>query len=210
MTHSSTILNPPPIPNTRPFLARFITYRRRVQLPRPPHPAPRATMSTTSESTPLDDIFKQKKALRTKVRRELKSMDSNLRSQEGDIFGCLNVGVWDFLLLAFLCTCIGFFLFVSISDDAIQNIVLEAPWFRSCKRLCAYISCSALREVDTSRLLAEILENSSEVGFSLCFLSFLWHFFFVVVVVVVVSYICFHYLKWNILCNWKICEMCPF
>lgn len=92
MTHSSTILNPPPIPNTRPFLARFITYRRRrVQLPRPPHPAPRATMSTTSESTTLDDIFKQKKALRTKVRRELKSMDSNLRSQEGDIFGCLNV-----------------------------------------------------------------------------------------------------------------------
>lgn len=134
MNHSTSVLNPPPIPNTRLFLTRFISLRHRVQLPRPAHPAPRASMSTTtgntSESTPLDDIFKQKKALRTKVRRELKSMDSNLRSRE---------------------------------DDAIQNIVLEAPWFRSCKRLCAYISCSALREVDTSRLLAEILNNSSEI-----------------------------------------------
>ncbi|KAL1149756.1 hypothetical protein V6Z11_A10G211700 [Gossypium hirsutum] len=38
----------------------------------------------------------------------------------------------------------------SQEDDIIQSIVLEAPWFKSSKRLCAYISCSALREVDTS------------------------------------------------------------
>jgi len=48
------------------------------------------------------------------------------------------------------------------SDDAIQRTVLEAPWFKSCKRLCAYISCRALREVDTSKLLAEILQTSAK------------------------------------------------
>ncbi|XP_012454763.1 5-formyltetrahydrofolate cyclo-ligase, mitochondrial isoform X1 [Gossypium raimondii] len=45
----------------------------------------------------------------------------------------------------------------SQEDDIIQSIVLEAPWFKSSKRLCAYISCSALREVDTSKLLSQIL-----------------------------------------------------
>ncbi|KAE8701417.1 5-formyltetrahydrofolate cyclo-ligase [Hibiscus syriacus] len=47
----------------------------------------------------------------------------------------------------------------SQEDDMIQSIVLEAPWFKSSKRLCAYISCSALREVDTSKLLSQILHN---------------------------------------------------
>ncbi|KAL2515237.1 5-formyltetrahydrofolate cyclo-ligase [Forsythia ovata] len=46
--------------------------------------------------------------------------------------------------------------------DAIQSIVLEAPWFKSCKGLCAYISCSALREVDTSKVLSEILKNGDQ------------------------------------------------
>ncbi|PPR96571.1 hypothetical protein GOBAR_AA24095 [Gossypium barbadense] len=45
----------------------------------------------------------------------------------------------------------------SQEDDIIQSIVLEAPWFKSSKRLCAYTSCSALREVDTSKLLSQIL-----------------------------------------------------
>lgn len=50
----------------------------------------------------------------------------------------------------------------SLEDNAIQSIVLEAPWFKSCKRLCAYISCAALREVDTSKVLSEILKNSAQ------------------------------------------------
>lgn len=50
----------------------------------------------------------------------------------------------------------------SLEDDAIQRTVLEAPWFKSSKRLCAYISCRALREVDTSKLLAEILQTSAK------------------------------------------------
>ncbi|KAI5683585.1 hypothetical protein M9H77_04813 [Catharanthus roseus] len=133
--HSCIMSNPPPIPVARFYLTRSasISFFLRHQLPS--SPPLRSTMTTTvipaSDSTNLDAIFKQKKALRTKVRRDLKSMDSDLRSQE---------------------------------DDAIQNIVLEAPWFKSCKRLCAYISCSALREVDTSRLLSEILKKSSEDG----------------------------------------------
>ncbi|XVF09186.1 hypothetical protein REPUB_Repub07fG0070100 [Reevesia pubescens] len=49
----------------------------------------------------------------------------------------------------------------SQEDDIIQSIVLEAPWFKSSKRLCAYISCTALREVDTSKLLSQILHNPS-------------------------------------------------
>ena len=45
------------------------------------------------------------------------------------------------------------------ADNAIQSIVLEASWFKTSQRLCAYISCSALREVDTYKLLTEILQN---------------------------------------------------
>ena len=48
------------------------------------------------------------------------------------------------------------------TDDAIQNLILEAPWFKSCKGLCAYISCSALREVDTSKVLRHILNNPTK------------------------------------------------
>lgn len=48
------------------------------------------------------------------------------------------------------------------TDDAIQRLVLDAPWFKSTRRLCAYISCHALREVDTSKVLAQILHNSDK------------------------------------------------
>ncbi|KAL2244007.1 UNVERIFIED_CONTAM: 5-formyltetrahydrofolate cyclo-ligase, mitochondrial [Sesamum indicum] len=54
----------------------------------------------------------------------------------------------------------------ALMHDEIQSIVLEAPWFKSCKRLCAYISCPALREVDTSKVLSEILKNTSQVMFA--------------------------------------------
>lgn len=54
------------------------------------------------------------------------------------------------------------------SDNAIQSIVLESPWFKSSQRLCAYISCSSLREVDTSKLLSEILQNPAQ---GLCLLA---------------------------------------
>lgn len=63
------------------------------------------------------------------------------------------------LILGFEDRCF-FFFFSVFPDDAIQNIVLEAPWFKSSKRLCAYISCAALREVDTSKMLSAILDNT--------------------------------------------------
>lgn len=69
-------------------------------------------------------------------------------------------------MLAFICFIV--FVCFEFSDIAIQNIVLEAPWFRSCQRLCAYISCSALREVDTSILLSEILLQAPANGM-ICF-----------------------------------------
>ncbi|KAF1870832.1 hypothetical protein Lal_00030142 [Lupinus albus] len=52
----------------------------------------------------------------------------------------------------------------SQQDNDIQNIILGAPWFKSSIRLCAYISCSALREVDTSKLLSEILNDPINGG----------------------------------------------
>ncbi|KAK4350476.1 hypothetical protein RND71_029789 [Anisodus tanguticus] len=94
-----------------------------------------ATMSTagekgfSSDAAHLDTIFKQKKALRSVIRRDLKSMDPTLRSQE---------------------------------DEAIQRIVLEAPWFKACKGLCSYVSSSVLREVDTTRILSHILTSHPE------------------------------------------------
>ncbi|CAH9073864.1 unnamed protein product [Cuscuta europaea] len=84
------------------------------------------TTNPSSSAADLDAVFAQKKALRSKLKRDLKSMDPSLRSQE---------------------------------DEEIQNAILKAPWFRDCKRLCAYISCSALREVDTSTILSEILQS---------------------------------------------------
>ncbi|XAR64988.1 5-formyltetrahydrofolate cyclo-ligase [Bertholletia excelsa] len=50
----------------------------------------------------------------------------------------------------------------SQEDDLIQNFVLEASWFKSSRSLCAYVSCPALREVDTSKILLEILSNAAE------------------------------------------------
>nr|CAD1840363.1 unnamed protein product [Ananas comosus var. bracteatus] len=47
-------------------------------------------------------------------------------------------------------------------DLAIQNIVLNSSWFKSSTRLCAYISCQSLREVDTSRILGEILKSPDD------------------------------------------------
>lgn len=49
-----------------------------------------------------------------------------------------------------------------LPDNEIQRLVLEAPWFKSCQRLCAYITCKALREVDTSKVLYEILANPAK------------------------------------------------
>ncbi|KAK4598294.1 hypothetical protein RGQ29_015672 [Quercus rubra] len=50
----------------------------------------------------------------------------------------------------------------SEEDNAIQSIVLEAPWFKASKSLCAYVSCAALREVDTSRIVSQVLSKPTE------------------------------------------------
>eukprot|EP00249_Psilotum_nudum_P013691 c24460_g1_i2 orf=89-868(+) len=44
-------------------------------------------------------------------------------------------------------------------DAAIQRHVLESSWYKSSSRLCAYVSCEALREVDTSRIVYDILQE---------------------------------------------------
>ncbi|KAJ8422913.1 hypothetical protein Cgig2_016486 [Carnegiea gigantea] len=113
-----TLAQPPP--STNPLL---------LNLRRPPPCSVRMSSTQSDNMTDLEPIFKQKKIIRSKVRKSLKEMDPSLRSFE---------------------------------DDAIQCTVLEAPWFKSSKRLCAYISCQALREVDTSKLLAEILQTSAK------------------------------------------------
>eukprot|EP00268_Persea_americana_P037709 TRINITY_DN3739_c0_g1_i1.p1 TRINITY_DN3739_c0_g1~~TRINITY_DN3739_c0_g1_i1.p1 ORF type:complete len:288 (-),score=52.92 TRINITY_DN3739_c0_g1_i1:231-1094(-) len=86
----------------------------------------RSISNTMQNASDLDPIVQQKHALRSKVRKDLKAMTPEQRSEQ---------------------------------DIAIQNIVLEAPWFKSSTRLCAYISCDALREVDTSKILSAVLSD---------------------------------------------------
>ncbi|KAI7754280.1 hypothetical protein M8C21_001148 [Ambrosia artemisiifolia] len=107
----------------------FPSFSRSLILRPPPCSVAFATMTTPDHR--LDGIFTQKRVLRSKVKKDLRSMDPVLRSHE---------------------------------DDAIQNLILEAPWFKSSKRLCAYISCSALREVDTSKVLQNVLQNQTKDG----------------------------------------------
>ncbi|XP_047068619.1 5-formyltetrahydrofolate cyclo-ligase, mitochondrial-like [Lolium rigidum] len=47
-------------------------------------------------------------------------------------------------------------------DLAIQSNIMNSSWFKASKRLCAYISCAQLREVDTTKILAEVLSPNSE------------------------------------------------
>ncbi|KAL5994497.1 hypothetical protein ACLOJK_024550 [Asimina triloba] len=88
------------------------------------HRQPSVAMHQSSDN--LDAVFQQKRALRSKIRKDLKAMSPEQKREE---------------------------------DIAIQNIVLEAPWFKSSSRLCAYISCDALREVQTSKILSEVLSD---------------------------------------------------
>ncbi|BFG16560.1 hypothetical protein CerSpe_028340 [Prunus speciosa] len=52
----------------------------------------------------------------------------------------------------------------SEEDAAIQSIVVNAPWFKSSKSVCAYISSPALRQVDTTRIVSEILSKPANEG----------------------------------------------
>ncbi|ONK74887.1 uncharacterized protein A4U43_C03F11140 [Asparagus officinalis] len=85
----------------------------------------RSTAAMSSDAAPKS-ITDQKRALRSKMRSDLKAFSPAQRAQE---------------------------------DMAIQNNVLDSSWFKSASSLCAYVSCEALREVDTSRILSKILKN---------------------------------------------------
>ncbi|KAI3513437.1 hypothetical protein L1887_20771 [Cichorium endivia] len=129
MTHQCTIARPA-FPRPLFFTRSPIT---RPQQPPSSYTLPRSTASATmtTQDNHLEAIFTQKRVLRSKIKKDLRSMDPALRSHE---------------------------------DDAIQNLILESPWFKSCKGLCAYISCSALREVDTSKVLQHVLQNPTKDG----------------------------------------------
>ncbi|PQQ08474.1 5-formyltetrahydrofolate cyclo-ligase mitochondrial [Prunus yedoensis var. nudiflora] len=137
MTQSCTLATPPSA-----VAAISLKLSRAAILRPPPSYGPPPSLSTRTitmninsqeqQQDNLDGIFKQKRILRSKVRKALKAMDPTLRSHE---------------------------------DNAIQSVVLEAPWFRSCQRLCAYICCSGLREVDTSNLLSAILQSPLKEGY---------------------------------------------
>jgi len=110
--------------------------------------------TTTPNHDDLDALFKQKRLLRTQVRKTLRSIQPSLRSHQGmiNLRHCLFHGL---KLLSVYST------FHYFPDNAVQDIVLEAPWFKSSRRLCAYISCAALREVDTFKILSQILQRTS-------------------------------------------------
>ncbi|XP_057820104.2 5-formyltetrahydrofolate cyclo-ligase, mitochondrial isoform X2 [Cryptomeria japonica] len=91
----------------------------------------RRTMAAqTTAGAASDAILEQKRALRSRVRRDLKALDPIQRRQQ---------------------------------DEAVQELVWEAPWFKSSSRLCAYISCEGLREVDTSKIISSILQKPESV-----------------------------------------------
>jgi 5-formyltetrahydrofolate cyclo-ligase len=48
------------------------------------------------------------------------------------------------------------------SDEAIQKHVLAADWFRNSQRVCAYVSCARLQEVETSKIMACLLQRQHE------------------------------------------------
>jgi 5-formyltetrahydrofolate cyclo-ligase len=47
-------------------------------------------------------------------------------------------------------------------DEAIQKHVLAADWFRNSQRVCAYVSCARLQEVETSKIMACLLQRQHE------------------------------------------------
>ncbi|GMI73473.1 5-formyltetrahydrofolate cycloligase [Hibiscus trionum] len=50
----------------------------------------------------------------------------------------------------------------SQEDNAIQNTVVESSWFKTSKSVCAYISSPPLLEVDTSRIISEVLSSPAK------------------------------------------------
>ncbi|KAF9618472.1 hypothetical protein IFM89_001873 [Coptis chinensis] len=92
---------------------------------------PESLVTMTSKDPNLDAIFDKKRAVRSKVRKELKGMSPTQRAEQ---------------------------------DAAIQKIILESSWYKASDRLCAYISCNALREVDTSEILSDILCHHQKDG----------------------------------------------
>jgi len=47
-------------------------------------------------------------------------------------------------------------------DEEIQKHILAADWYQNSKRICAYVSCSTLREVDTSYIMADLLGKQQQ------------------------------------------------
>ncbi|GLT41596.1 hypothetical protein SLA2020_156480 [Shorea laevis] len=89
----------------------------------------------------IEAIFERKRSFRSKIRKQLKNMDP-LRE-----------------LMRNLSQFIDF-----KTHSASQIIVLESTWFKAGKSLCAYISSAALREVDTSRIVSEVLSDHAKKG----------------------------------------------
>ncbi|KMZ61108.1 putative 5-formyltetrahydrofolate cyclo-ligase [Zostera marina] len=83
-------------------------------------------MATTIQGNVATTVDQKKRALRMKIRKDLKSMPLSHRRQE---------------------------------DELIQSIILNSSWLGPCKSLCAYISSEDLREVDTSRILSQVISN---------------------------------------------------
>ncbi|KAI3901764.1 hypothetical protein MKW98_013879 [Papaver atlanticum] len=126
---TAATLPAPPTPSSLFFFSSSSRRPTTIQYTRSRSYSSNITMSESgsgSANPDLDSLFRQKRILRTKVKKDLKSMPSSQKSQE---------------------------------DTAIQNLVLESSWFKSSKRLCAYISCTPLREVETSQILEQILSH---------------------------------------------------
>jgi hypothetical protein len=80
--------------------------------------------------------------------------------------GFIHVNFWSILS----------WLFITFPDLAIQSNIMNSSWFKASKRLCAYISCAQLREVDTTKILTEVLSPNSGALRSPIYISALCYF----------------------------------
>ena len=145
------------------------------------------TMATSgfTPSTALDAIRQQKKALRTIVRRQLRNLSPDVKHQEGKppslitLFStassCGELAIdnfqrwpsyWWISCILHRPTVRSCWFEIGLSkmwgksaDEEIQKHILAANWYQKSKRICAYVSCSSLREVDTSYIMYRLAKN---------------------------------------------------
>lgn len=98
MSHLPLTIAPPPIPLNPSFTPSLIL---RQQPPSRRRSAATMTTTTTTNDGHLEAIFTQKRLVRSKVKKDLRSMDPTLRSHQGMFFTFLFVLVIEIIIILY-------------------------------------------------------------------------------------------------------------